>query len=59
MPSVSKAQHNLMAMAQNPKSRKTAYGKLPPLSVAKEFVKADKNNKSYKKTERVKPKKKK
>jgi hypothetical protein len=48
-----------MALAANPKSRKTAKGTLPPLSVAKEFMQADKTNKAYKKTERVKPKKKK
>jgi len=53
MPSVSRAQHNLMAMAANPKSRKKAQGELPSMSVAKEFLAADKKNKSYKKVERV------
>jgi hypothetical protein len=47
-----------MEMAANPKSRAKATGKLPPMSVAKEFVAADKTNKTYKKTKRV-PKKKK
>lgn len=58
MPSVSKAQHALMEMAKNPRSRAKARGDLPPMSVAKEFVQADKSNKSYKKVEKVKPEKK-
>jgi hypothetical protein len=45
-----------MEMAANPQSRKTARGKLPPMSVAQEFIKADKTNKSYKKKVHVKPK---
>jgi hypothetical protein len=47
-----------MEMAAHAKSRKGAYGKLPPMSVAEEFVKADKSNKSYKKVEKVKLEKK-
>jgi hypothetical protein len=45
-----------MALAADPKSRKTARGTLPPLSVAQEFMKADKTSKAYKKTERVQQK---
>lgn len=43
MPSKSRAQHNLMEMALH--NRKKARGKLPPISVAKEFVQADKGRK--------------
>jgi hypothetical protein len=41
-----------MALAANPKSRKKAKGTLPPLSVAKDFMAADKKNKNWKKVER-------
>lgn len=41
MPSVSPKQHALMEAA-NPKSRAKANRKLPPESVAKEFLEADK-----------------
>lgn len=44
MPSKSKAQHNLMEAAAHGASTSV------PVSVAKEFVAADKSNKSYKKT---------
>lgn len=46
MPSKSQAQHNFMEMmAHNPEKAK---GKHVPKKVAKEFVKADKKDKSYK-----------
>lgn len=42
MPSKTKKQHNFMAMAANPKSRKKMKGKKPPMKVAREYMKADK-----------------
>jgi hypothetical protein len=45
-----------MALAANPKSRKSAIGDLPPLKVAKEFMQADKSNKSYNTKVKVRPK---
>jgi hypothetical protein len=53
MPSVSQAQHNLMEMAAHSKSRKKAKGKLPPIKVAQEFVKADKRKNSQKSVKRA------
>ena len=44
MPSKSQAQHNLMEAAAHGASTSV------PVSVAKEFVEADKSDKSYKKT---------
>lgn len=48
MPSTSRAQHGLMAMASTTAGRKKlrAEGKkLPPMSVAKEFLQADRGRK--------------
>jgi len=48
MPSVSKKQHGLMGICSNPMGRqhmKMSGKPCPPLSVAKEFVKADKGKK--------------
>lgn len=45
MPSKTKKQHNFMAMASTPEGRAKLADKgidLPPVSVAREFVKADK-----------------
>lgn len=55
MPSKSKAQHNFFeAVAHSPKFAKEAG---VPQSVGKDFSAADKKDKSYKKKEKVNPKK--
>lgn len=51
MPSKSRAQHNLMEAAAHGASTKV------PVGVAKEFVEADKSNKTYKKTAKKSSKK--
>lgn len=42
MPSVSKKQHNFMAMCSSRKGRKAAKDDCPPMGVAKKFVILDK-----------------